>query len=54
MSEFFTVRGIPEKLKLDFKMACAKKKETAGKAITNLMKLYIKEVKTGQAGPAQG
>jgi hypothetical protein len=44
MSEFFTVRGIPEKLKLEFKLACAKKKETAGKAITRLMSLYVKGV----------
>lgn len=45
MSEFFTVRGVPEKLKLEFKVACAQNNESIGKAIIKLLKLYIKEVK---------
>lgn len=42
---FFTVRGIPEKLKKKFRDACSRNKETAGKVITRLMEAYIKESK---------
>ena len=44
--KFYTVRGIPGEVKDDFKRALLSKNETAGKAITRLMKKYIKEAKS--------
>lgn len=40
-ASFFTVRGVPEDVKAEFKLTCLKRHETAGKVITALMKHYV-------------
>ncbi len=43
VGNFFTVRGIPRAVKQEFKVACLKKRETIGTAISDLMIQYISE-----------
>ena len=40
-TSFFTVRGVPEDVKAQFKLACLKRHETAGQAVTGLMRDYV-------------
>ena len=40
-TSFFTVRGVPEDVKAEFKLTCLKRRETAGQVVTGLMADYV-------------
>jgi plasmid stability protein len=44
MNDYLSVRGVPPKLKRDFKVAAARRGESIRAAIVRLMQAYVEEV----------